>query len=193
MYNIGKDIERSGKMKEKEMISLLLDKDETGLQKFLKHYTPLIRYIISPILSDTSDREECISEIAFTVWDKISLFDSEKGSFTSWLTAVSRNTALNRKRKIRPSVSVEDIPTEIPSLLPSPEDLILQKEAQKALSEALKNLSKKELTLFYRKYYYMQSTSQISAETGMSERAVEGRLYRIKRKLRKHMGGDANE
>lgn len=42
-----------------------------------------------------------------------------------------------------------------------------------------------EKILFYRKYYYMQSISQIAAEVGMSERSVEGRLYRLKQKLKK--------
>ena len=35
--------------------------------------------------------------------------------------------------------------------------------------------------LFYRKYYYLQPTAQIAAELGMTERAVEGRLYRLKK------------
>lgn len=180
-------------MKENEIIGMILSRDEKGLQEFLRHYTPLMRYIISPILSESSDREECISEIALTVWDKLYLFDREKGSFTAWLTAVARNTALNRRRKIKPSVSVEDIPTEIPSPSPTPEEAVLQKEREQALSEAIRRLSEKEALLFYRKYYYMQSTAQIAAETGMTERAVEGKLYRIKRKLRKALGGDLYE
>ena len=48
----------------------------------------------------------------------------------------------------------------------------------------LDELSPKDKTLIYRKYYYMQSTEQIAAEMGLTERAVEGRLYRIKQKLR---------
>lgn len=180
-------------MQEKEILSLMLNKDEKGLTEFLRHYTPLMRYIISPILSDTSDRDECLSEIAMTVWEKIALFDCEKGSFTAWLTAVSRNTALNRRRKIKPSVSVEDIPTEIPSPLPTPEEVIIQKETEKALSDAIRRLSEREAILFYRKYYYMQSTKQIAAEMCITERAVEGKLYRIKKKLRKELGGDLYE
>lgn len=180
-------------MKENEIINLILSRDEKGLQEFLRHYTPLIRYIISPILSDSADREECVSEIAMTVWDKISLFDRDKGSFTTWITAISRNTAINRKRKIRPSISTEDISREIPSSQPNPEEIALQKEFSAALSDALRRLSEKELTLFYRKYWYMQSTAQIAAETGITERAVEGKLYRIKKKLRKALGGDTYE
>ena len=56
--------------------------------------------------------------------------------------------------------------------------------------EALGTLDSAEQALFYRKYYYRQRTAQIAAEYGTSERAIEGKLYRIKRKLRKVLGGD---
>ena len=52
-------------------------------------------------------------------------------------------------------------------------------------------LSASDRVLFYRKYYYLQSTAQIAAELGLTERAVEGRLYRLRRRLRKALGGDA--
>ncbi len=47
----------------------------------------VIRYILSPILENEADREECIMEVSLRVWDKIDSFDEEKGSFTAWLTA----------------------------------------------------------------------------------------------------------
>ena len=57
------------------------------------------------------------------------------------------------------------------------------------LKDALKSLDKLEAEILLRKYYYMQETRQIGAELGLSERAVEGRLYRIKKKMMKKMGG----
>ena len=58
------------------------------------------------------------------------------------------------------------------------------------LERALTALPQRDRLLFYRKYYYRQSTAQIAAELGTTERAVEGRLYRIKKALRKALGGD---
>lgn len=55
---------------------------------------------------------------------------------------------------------------------------------------ALNSLESSDKALFDRKYYYRQSTAQIAAEYGTTERSIEGRLYRIKRKLRKVLGGD---
>lgn len=81
----------------------------------------------------------------------------------------------------------------MPSPEPTPEEALLKKERQEALSAALNRLSYKDRLLFYRKYYYRQSTAQIAAELGMTERAVEGKLYRLKKQLRKSLGGEACE
>ena len=67
---------------------------------------------------------------------------------------------------------------------------MLRKERQQALAQAVGRLSERDQILFFRKYYYYQSTAQIAAETGLSERAVEGRLYRLRQRLRTLLGGD---
>lgn len=177
-------------MREQDMIKLLLQKNETGMAALLLHYGPLMKYIIAPILQDPRDREDCLSEVTLRVWNKIEQFDPERGSWNAWLTAITRNTALNYMRKARCHDRVEEIPADMPSPEPSPEEAMLQKERQSAVNYALRQLSPKDRMLFYRKYYYLQSTAQIASELGMTERAVEGKLYRLKRKLRAILGGD---
>ena len=39
----------------------------------------------------------------------------------------------------------------------------------------------------------MQKSAQIAAEMGMTVRGVEGKLYRIKKRLREALGGGENE
>ena len=58
------------------------------------------------------------------------------------------------------------------------------------LRAAIAGLPVYERELFYRKYYYCQSTAQMAAELGLTERAVEGRLYRLRQTLRQQLGGD---
>ena len=177
---------------EKEIIGLIKSRDEKGMDELLRHYSPLINYIISPILENPSDREECLSEVSMKIWNKIDLYDPARGSFNGWLTAVARNTALNRARQIKHSVSIDEMYTETVSPASDPEEILLRQERENALKNALDKLSRRERELFYRKYYYMQSTAQIARELTTTERAVEGRLYRIKKKLRKALGGDGN-
>lgn len=179
-------------MQENTVERLLLEKNEQGMDALLLHYGPLMRYIIAPILQNPQDREDCLSEVSMRVWEKIGQFDGEKGSFHAWLTAITRNTALNHARKASGS-SAEELSESTPSPEPSPEEALLKKERQEALKTALSRLSYKDRLLFYRKYYYRQSTAQIAAELGMTERAVEGKLYRVKKQLRKSLGGEACE
>ena len=179
-------------MQENTVERLLLEKNEQGMDALLLHYGPLMRYIIAPILQNPQDREDCLSEVSMRVWEKIGQFDGEKGSFRAWLTAITRNTALNHARKASGS-SAEELSESTPSPELSPEETLLKKERQEALKTALSRLSYKDRLLFYRKYYYRQSTAQIAAELCMTERAVEGKLYRVKKQLRKSLGGEACE
>lgn len=179
-------------MNEQEIIQFIRNRDEKGMEELLRHYGPLMRYVIAPILQNPEDREECLSDAAMRVWNGIEQFDPDRGKWNAWLTAIARNTALNRARK-NAGETAQEIPPETPSQEISPEESVLKKERSMALVRALLQLSSNEKTLFYRKYYYMQSTEQIAFEMGLSLRAVEGKLYRIKKKLRKMLGGEADD
>lgn len=177
---------------EQDMIALLQQHDERGMDELLLHCGPLMRYIIAPILPDPQDREECLSEVSMRVWSRIAQFDPARGSWNAWLTAITRNTALNFQRSAQHHSSVQSIPEGTPAPGVSPEEAILQAERSAALHDALARLGQNDRALFYRKYYYLQSTAQIASELGMTARAVEGRLYRLKKQLRRMLGGEGH-
>ena len=174
-----------------ELINDLLSRADGSLEQLKLHYGPLIRYVITPILQDTRDREEVFSDILIRVWDRIDQYDPKSGSWTNWLSAIARNAAIDRVRR-NPPLSAE-LTEAIPAPRSDPEQELLRKERQRELYAALNSLDFLEKALFYRKYYYRQSTAQIAAECGTTQRAIEGRLYRIKRKLRKQLGGDFDD
>ena len=174
-----------------ELINDLLSRSDGSLEQLKLHYGPLIRYVITPILSDERDREEVFSDVLVRVWERVGQYDPTTGSWTNWLSAIARNAAIDRGRR-NPPVSSELTET-IPAPHSNPEQELLRKERQRELYAAISALERGEQALFYRKYYYRQSTAQIAAECGTTERAIEGRLYRIKRKLRKELGGDFDD
>ena len=87
-------------MQEREMIDLLLEKDERGMAELMRQYAPLLKYIIAPIVADAHEREDCLSEISLIIWDKIGLFDPEKGSLRAYLTAIARNAAVSHAKRL---------------------------------------------------------------------------------------------
>ena len=173
---------------DERILELLSAGDQEGITLLQKQYGSMVRYIVRGILPDAQDAEECISDVYLRVWERFSSFDRARGSLAAWLTAVARNAAVDRRRAVRPPDEAWDGQAGV---APSPEDELLRRERTRQLKRAVDALGAAEQVLFYRKYYYLQSTAQIAAEMGLSERAVEGRLYRLRRRLQKAMGGDA--
>ena len=179
-------------MQESDIIEKLKQKSPDGTEELVSHYGPLMKYVIKPILANEQDREECLSEAVIRILEKVHLYDEQRGSWTAWITAVTRSVALNKRRVSAPAYEEVELTAEMPSPEPTPEERILRQERQKELKHAVDQLSQKDRMIFYRKYYYLQTTAQIASEIGMTERAIEGRLYRIKKRLRKLLGGDGN-
>lgn len=178
-------------MRQAEMIDLLRVHDERGLAALQVQTAPLIRYVIAPILPDPADRDDCLGDVTLRIWQSIDDFDPARGSWNGWVTAIARNAALDRARQNR-RYATEAMDEHLPAREPTPEEALLAAERREALRRALDSLSTADKRLFYRKYYYLQPTAQIAAELGLTERAVEGRLYRIKKRLRTLMGGEAH-
>ena len=170
-----------------KIIELISFQKDEGIYLLQQQYSGLMHYIVGNILKDQGDIEECISDICIKIWHSIESYSPEKGKFPTWLTAISRNTALNYlKRKHTEHDELKEETANISSL----EDDVLRRERTEELKRAISTLSIEEQHIFYRKYYYLQQTAQIAAELGKTERSVEGKLYRLRKKLQKKLGGD---
>lgn len=72
-------------MQENTVERLLLEKNEQGMDALLLHYGPLMRYIISPILQNPQDREDCLSEVSMRVWERSGSLTARRAAFARGL------------------------------------------------------------------------------------------------------------
>ena len=162
-----------------------------GIEALLERHGPMMAYVIRGILSDPHEQEECLAQVRARVWERWESYDRERSSPATWLTALCRNAAYDRLRaQARQRERTGALDETLADPAPGPEEVLLQKERLETLSRLLSAMSAGDRALFYRKYYYLQSTEQMAAELGTTARAVEGRLYRIRKKLQKQMGGE---
>lgn len=161
------------------------------IEALLERHGPMMAYVIRGILSDPHEQEECLAQVRARVWERWESYDRERSSPATWLTALCRNAAYDRLRaQARQRERTGALDETLADPAPGPEEVLLQKERLETLSRLLSAMSAGDRALFYRKYYYLQSTEQMAAELGTTARAVEGRLYRIRKKLQKQMGGE---
>lgn len=176
-------------MTDRELMNILARDRNAGMEALLHQYTPLLRYVIGGVLRDPQDAEDCFSEVSLSLWQGLSGYDPAQSRLSTYLTAVARNTALNhlkariRREKHQPEPQ-EPEPTD------TPEQVLLRRERMEHLKAMVEKLSDTDQKVFYRRYYYLQPVAQIAAEMGLSQRAVEGRLYRLRQRLRQELGGD---
>ena len=180
-------------MDDAAIVALLCQGDQAGMEELHRRYGGMIHYIVRGILPDPRDVEECISDISMGVWQGAKGFDPERGSLPAWLTAIARNTAVSHLRASRRHADRQARLEENQPGGESPEETVIRSEQVEQLRAALAGLNSRERALFYRKYYYLQSTERMARELGMTQRAVEGRLYRLRQKLRQRLGGEWDE
>lgn len=193
VYNQVREHRKGGDfVDDRRLISAMQAGDERALARFQADYGPLLRYIIAPILSDPADREECLSDAVMQVWQTIGQFDPQRGTLRSYAAALARNAALNRRRA-NARRQAQPLDTDLPDPNPGPEQVLLDRELAQAIRQTVERMSGLNRELFYRKYYYCQPTAQMAAELELSERAVEGRLYRIRLWLQRELGGDRHD
>lgn len=175
-------------MEDASILELLRTHQSEGLEQLLSRYSGLMHYVIGGILRHPQEVEDCYNEVCLCLWQKVDTYDPEKASLATWLTAVSRNMALNRLKSMQRRSAHE---TEEPASVSTPEDVLMRKEQLEQLKDFIGRMDHRDRQLFYRKYYYMQPMAQIAAEMGLSLRAAEGRLYRLRKRLQEELGGEA--
>jgi len=183
---------RCGTLDEREILNRAAMGDKSAMDEISARFGGLIRYIVSGVLHDVGEEEECVNDVLFRVWRSAGTFDPSRASAATWITVIARNTALTflrTKQRREGLVSDEELPENAPSH-ETPETELLKRERLERIKKAVGALGDRDSELFYRKYYYMQSVAQIAAEMGMSERSAEGRLYRLRKRLQRDLGGD---
>ncbi|MCD8105278.1 MAG: sigma-70 family RNA polymerase sigma factor [Lachnospiraceae bacterium] len=181
-----------------DIVALLRERNQKSIELIAERYEKLIRYIAVTILGNSeTEVEECINDVYLKIWTHGAEFDWEKASFRTWMKAITRNTALNYLRKICRRREMENVQgmedtqeedslqAEYLDYTANPELGMIRKEEILALEHVLGELKKKERELILRRFYYLQSTRQIAEAMDMSENAVDSKISRLKRKIRK--------
>lgn len=117
-----------------------------------------------------------------------------------WLRGIARNLVRThwRRRARRPKdipLADPDVARELADRLRAaelPPDLLERREVRDQLLLAITELASAEQELIVGHYFHGRSHDELAAESGLSPRAIEGRLYRSRKALRdklRHLDG----
>ena len=174
------------------IVELLKTRDQKCVELIAEQYEKLIRYIAVTILGNRETSvEECINDVYLKIWTHGAEYDYQVASFKTYLKAITRNTALNYLRKIRRLEELEGLDesdtlqSEYIDYSQNLEQKMIYQEEVQVLNQILGAMRKKDKELVLRRFYYLQSTKQIAEAMEMSANAVDSRLSRLRKKIRK--------
>lgn len=85
-------------MKDSQITHLIRLRDEKGISLLYDKYANALYGVIERILNNSGLSEEVLSQTMLKAWNKIDSFDVQKSSLFTWLMAIARNSAIDKRR-----------------------------------------------------------------------------------------------
>lgn len=179
-------------MGDQEIVDLILDDKELGFIKLANKYEKLLYYIARGVLGNrTQDVEECVNDTYLKFWNNIDNYDINKASIKTYMKVIVRNTAINRLRDLsrHESNQLSDDVSEIAKYYAdnkqNVEEQVFSKESIIHLNKLIKGMEADEREIIIRKYFYLQSSKHIAKTMDMTVSAVDSKMSRTRKKLKK--------
>jgi RNA polymerase sigma-70 factor (ECF subfamily) len=145
---------------------------------------PLTKFVMKRMGAGEKEVEEIVEETAVAAWKGWNTFE-HKSTYFTWLCRIALNKIadyyhdqVNKNSRI--VVPIIDALTETDAKSLSPEESLVLKDLRKSVNGCLNLMSPEKRKLLQFRYWYDMSYDEIGKLLGISERAVEGRLYRAK-------------
>jgi RNA polymerase sigma-70 factor, ECF subfamily len=82
--------------------------DESAMAELYDRYARVVYAVALRVLQETGAAEDILQDIFLQLWRNPDTFDASRGSLAAWLAVISRHRAIDRLRKRRPEVDIEE-------------------------------------------------------------------------------------
>ena len=175
-------------MDDREIIGLLLDRDESALTLISEKYSSLCRGMLRGILKDERDVDECMNDVLLGVWNSIP--PNRPENLGAYVCKLARRSGISRlrhntasKRSSDSLVLMSELDECMPREMPSDEGAC--ESAISVIDRFLRGLDISSRVLFIRRYIYFEPLSSLAERFGISENGIAVKLFRIRKKLQK--------
>lgn len=176
-------------MEDGEILELLYNHSEKGLEMTRTKYNRLLLSISKGVLSDDGDAEECVNDTYLKIWSIIPPY--RPPHFRSFLCKIARQISVDRfrsshlkKHDINQTISLNELDEDFP------DESITEAETtdlSDAINRFLASADIESRTLFVRRYFIMESQAELAKRFEITENSVNVKLFRIRGKLKKYL------
>jgi RNA polymerase sigma-70 factor, ECF subfamily len=159
--------------------------DHSAFEQLVLKYQDRVYNLCRHMLQDAEDAQDAAQDAFLKAYGALKNFDPEASLYT-WLHRIAINTCLDYNKKSRPEPFKEESTIEdLPSSLPSPEQLYQSKETGRAIETALRKLPKKLRAVIVLKEIEGLPYDEIAEVLHTSVGTVKSRISRAREELRR--------
>jgi len=174
------------------IVELYLLRDETAIQQTKEEYGSRLRSLAYGIVRDTQTAEECENDTYMEAWNTIPPHEPRSYLY-AFLARITRHISLNCCRdrsRLKRSAFICELSAEMEQCIPAPDDAACRIDdlvLRDAINGFLSKLDEEKRNIFIRRYWYLDSISDISKRFALSESKVKTTLHRCRSRLREHL------
>lgn len=184
------------KVSSEDLIARIAKGEEDAFEILVNRHQTSVLNLIYRFIGDRTQAKDLAQEVFIRVWQSAKGYEP-KAKFTTWIYKITTNLCLNeiksaRRRRWFPfHRSDEDNERSVEETFsdgsPTAEDLLLERERSRQISEALHSLPENQRMALILKRYDDLPYQEIAQIIGCSVSAVESLLVRAKRTLREKL------
>ncbi len=174
------------------IIDLFIDRDEKAILYTSKQYGRKLRQIANRIVDDESVAEECENDTYLRAWNSIPP-EEPRDYFFPFLAKITRFIALDRYKEAnrqKRSAEFVELTAELHDILPAKDSTSAEAEGRQlrsVINDFLRQINEEKRNVFLRRYWYMDSVSEIANRYHLSEGKVKTILFRVRNELKKYL------
>jgi len=175
-----------------ELMKLVRQRQRQALSELYDRYAELVYSYAWRSLRDEGAAREIVQAVFLRLWTTESEYVPEKGRFSSWILAITRNLVIDRQRRLRKEAAhlirpEPEMMERVPDRSESPEDRAIRGAFRRQIREAFRHLSAQQIQLLEHFYWQGYSLSELAELYGQPLGTVKSRLHQTLKVLRKHL------
>jgi len=176
------------------LVTQVAQGSSTALEALYDRYASAVLGISLKVIGDQASAEDVLQETFWRVWKSAATYQSQRGTFTSWLFRIARNLAIDayRRRNVRPQALYRaDDSDPVLDETPDP-NMDVAEQAQSILKnrqirEALLSLPRVQRQVIEMAYFYGMTRQEIAEATGEALGTIHTRARLALQKLREEL------
>ncbi|MCR5387496.1 MAG: sigma-70 family RNA polymerase sigma factor [Treponema sp.] len=172
-------------IRDSELVKSTLDGDQKSFARLMTLYKKRIVAIGMGFFKNAADTEDFVQEVFLKAYTKLDTFRGDS-LFSTWLTRIAYNTAVNSVNRRDEYVQLSD-ESILQDPSDTPEEVQIRKVTGQAIREAIKELPEQYAICLDMYFFYDVPHAEISSITGLPINTIKSHIFRAKKILKEKL------